>query len=418
VSTAPSIIPHIVEQHLEEAAFLWSQRCRAVEAPHYTLDNLCRLDERVEAHIDGLRVAGDAGWEMCEAALEEDDPGLVFAAAVIAYESLDGERIDAVVRAGSRSLADFRAAVSALGWLRDERFAVLRDSFLGANSIHYQRLAIAGCGIRRDDPGAALTKATLSSDLFLRARALKAAGELKRHDLLPELRENLEQENHTCRFAAARSMLLMGDHGALDPMRQFISSRSAFRLPAMQVALRCVDVTTAQDWLKSLAREPDQMRDVIIGAGIVGDPAYVPSLIKRMEDPELARVAAHAFSMITGVDISNDDFESGWPEGYGTGPNDELSDDNVELDSDEDLPWPKWRSVSQWWSANEAAFNSGARYIAGQPIGIKHCLRVLEVGSQWQRYAAAIEISLDDSKALPFNTKAPAFRQFALLQSV
>ena len=52
-------IPHIIDQHAEEAAFLWLLRSNAVSAPHYDLDDLSGLDERVEAHIDGLRIAGD-----------------------------------------------------------------------------------------------------------------------------------------------------------------------------------------------------------------------------------------------------------------------------------------------------------------------------------------------------------------------
>jgi hypothetical protein len=59
------IIKHIVEQHAEEAAFLWLLRDAAVGAPHYDLKDLARLDERVEAHLDGLRIAGVEGWEIC-----------------------------------------------------------------------------------------------------------------------------------------------------------------------------------------------------------------------------------------------------------------------------------------------------------------------------------------------------------------
>ena len=59
------IIQVIVDQHAEEAAFLWLLRNAAVGAPHYNLQDLANLDERVEAHIDGLRIAGTPGWETC-----------------------------------------------------------------------------------------------------------------------------------------------------------------------------------------------------------------------------------------------------------------------------------------------------------------------------------------------------------------
>jgi uncharacterized protein (TIGR02270 family) len=411
MTAATAIIPHIVEQHVEEAAFLWSQRAAAVVAPHYSLKDLSRLDDRLEAHIDGLRVAGEPGWELCEAALEDDDPGLVFAAAVLAFEAQDGKRIDTVVAAGSRSLETFRGMLSAVGWLREARFSALIDAFLRANSIHYRRLGIAGCGIRRFDPGDALTEAARSPDLFLRSRALKAAGELKRQDLLPDLRKHLDHENHTCRFAAASSTLLLGDRGALDAMSQFVFARSAFRLPAMQIALRCVDAPTAQNWLKALSREPDQMRDVLIGTGIAGDPLYVPTLISRMEDPAVARVAGEAFSMITGVDLAYEDLDGDWPEGFEAGPNDDAADENVELDADEDLPWPNPALIGEWWASNKGAFTAGTRYLAGAAITPDQCMKVLRNGFQRQRNAAALELALSQPAAPWFNSQAPGFRQ-------
>src|SRR4030095_1130335 len=48
----PSIIPDVVEQHAEEAAFLWNLRDAATEEPHYALRHLAALEERIEAHID------------------------------------------------------------------------------------------------------------------------------------------------------------------------------------------------------------------------------------------------------------------------------------------------------------------------------------------------------------------------------
>jgi hypothetical protein len=49
------IIPEIIDQHAEEAAFLWLRRDAAVHQPHYDIEDLAELDERVEAHLDGLR---------------------------------------------------------------------------------------------------------------------------------------------------------------------------------------------------------------------------------------------------------------------------------------------------------------------------------------------------------------------------
>jgi hypothetical protein len=55
---------------------------------------------------------------------------------------------------------------------------------------------------------------------------------------------------------------------------------------------------------------------VLVGVGILGDPTYIPSIIKKMDEPELARVAGEAFSMITGVDLAYEDFEGEQPEDF------------------------------------------------------------------------------------------------------
>src|SRR5262245_13864640 len=79
----------VVSQHAEDAAFLWFSRDRAVRAPHYYLKDLARLDERVEANIDGLRVAGSVGWDLAAEAMKREGLGELFAAAVLAFESRD-----------------------------------------------------------------------------------------------------------------------------------------------------------------------------------------------------------------------------------------------------------------------------------------------------------------------------------------
>jgi len=54
------VVEEIIEKHAEDTAYLWLQRDAAVREPHYSLADLARLDNRVEANIDGLRIAGDA----------------------------------------------------------------------------------------------------------------------------------------------------------------------------------------------------------------------------------------------------------------------------------------------------------------------------------------------------------------------
>lgn len=68
-SPAP-ILPDIIRQHAEQAAFLWTVYDRAClypdENPEMDAIRIERLLERLEAHLDGLRVAGAEGLKIAE----------------------------------------------------------------------------------------------------------------------------------------------------------------------------------------------------------------------------------------------------------------------------------------------------------------------------------------------------------------
>lgn len=408
-------IPHIIDQHAEEAAFLWLLRDAAVSAPHYSLKDLAELDNRVEAHLDGLRIVGDAGWAACMTALEIGEPGEVFAASVLAFESGDGKRIDRVVSTGLVAPKNFRALVSALGWIDYQRIEGFLANLLAANSGAYRRIGIAVYALHRQDPGVMLQRLIEDDDPLIRARSLRAAGELSRRDLLPVLRAQLQSDDEACRFWATWSSVLLGDHSALRPLMAFVNFTSTYRQHALGLALRVLDLLSAQNWLKGLWHDQSDQCCVLRGAGICGDPFYIPALIKRMAEPELARVCGEAFSMITGVDLAYQDLEGEWPEGFEAGPTENPEDEDVELDQDEDLPWPEPALVQHWWDANKGRFQNGSRYLLGQPITQEHCAAVLRTGFQRQRIAAAQERVLLQPGTPLFQTSAPGFRQQRLL---
>ena len=167
------------------AAFLWILRNEAIRAPNQDLDSLADLDERIDAHLDGLRVAGAHGWETCVDQLAWREAGEVFAAAYIALQGRIGRRLDVVLDVASESIELSRGFVGALAWLPYSDVERTVASFLNSDDRIVRRIGLAASAAHRRDPGVALGIAALDSDLSLRARALKAAAELGRRDLLP-----------------------------------------------------------------------------------------------------------------------------------------------------------------------------------------------------------------------------------------
>ena len=49
----------VIAEHAEESAFLWTMRHQAVGAPQDALKDLAALDDRNDAHLAGLRIAGE-----------------------------------------------------------------------------------------------------------------------------------------------------------------------------------------------------------------------------------------------------------------------------------------------------------------------------------------------------------------------
>ncbi|MGH2708464.1 MAG: hypothetical protein ACRDJK_09250, partial [Actinomycetota bacterium] len=76
-----TFIPDILEEHFEELAFLWRQRDNALHSPAYTMREFSALEERIEAHVQGLLVIGDQVIPFLAEGLSSDDSPAAFAAA-------------------------------------------------------------------------------------------------------------------------------------------------------------------------------------------------------------------------------------------------------------------------------------------------------------------------------------------------
>lgn len=427
------MIQEIVEQHASEAALLWALRDAAATEPHYDLEDLAHLDDRVEAHLDGLRIAGDAAWPSVKAAVESglDDgkAGEVFAATAIATDHGDLEGIARILDLAGESPILRRGMVSAMGWLPFEVTSAVLPGLLDPGCPPpLTLLGIAACAAHRSDPGPALGGAFFSDHAPLRSYSMRAAGLLGRRELAAPARAHLEDPDETCRFSAALALALLGDAQASVEALWQIATRDGIHADrACLVALRRGDPAVTRGWLEGLSRLPPVapasrnaagvgaesgvVRRAIQGAGALGDPALVPWLLERMEEPTLARLAGESLTLITGVDLEARPLRGAAPEGFSSGPSDDPEDDDVAMDPDSNLPWPDVVAVKRWWSENRGHLRQHVRHLLGKAISPEWLSEVLRRGTQRQRAAAALEITFLHPGRPLFEVRAPGFRQ-------
>lgn len=408
------ILDDVIEEHAEEAAFLWQQREAAVRAPDYDIDDIAEADDRVEAHLDGLRIGGEKSWET-SMDLGWELAGEYFTAMSIAIRLSRADYADEILTAAEGNLEAARGIVSALGWVEPRLLNGLVKNLLLSDAPYRRMIGIGACAVHRVHPRTHLFNALQSDDTALLARALKAAGELGDIESLHQVKSHLEHPDNGCRFQAARTAVLLGDKSALRILSLFARSDNAYRRAAMNVVFRAMEPAAAQQFIKQLASDRSEVRYALIASGIQGDPVYLPALMRQFENEELARVAGEAFEMITGLNIFRESLEI-IPEIPDQAAAEDVGDDDDEdLGEDLGLVVPDPAKMTPWYEKNKDRFLAGQRYLCGQPVSIESCRAILATGLQRQRQAAAIELVLAEPGRKLFETRAIGERQHRLL---
>lgn len=371
----------VVETHAREAAFLWTLRSRAVGAPHYRLKHLRKIDARVTAHLEGLRIARDDGWQAALEVLADLEGGPLFVAAALAFSGRDVRQMNHVVQLALTDPALEAALVSALSWLEPEPLRPVLDRLCISEHAVHRRIALAALAAHRLPADSAIARAVDDPDPGLRAVALRAIAETRNQDYLPLCRRALTDTDAVCRFWAGCALAFDGDQAGTIVALQTGVTVVPLKRAAVEVALRCGEPRWARDVVRAWAASPEATREGIHAIGAVGDPVTVPWLLDRMDEETQARAAAESLSMITGVDLKYSDLAT-----------DVAEDEEVDPE-DADLPKPDVGRVREWWHAHRTEFQSGSRYLAGRPISATTAAETLRDGYQRQRIGAAIELA-------------------------
>ena len=415
---AAAVTADQIDTYRDEAAFLWTQRRDALDAPHYSPQQFAELDEQLAAQLDGLAEAGDDAWPLCEAALVNDCPEDFFVAGVLALNGRPRDWALLVRRAKDAPEAAPGLAV-ALGWVGANE-AMRAEALMSADDSLHRRLTLEVYGAHRLDAGERWSVSMRSTNAGERARALRLAGELGRVEGLNAVLELIGDEKSEPRYWALWSAVLLGDRGKALAALTGAALRPGIRqMDAFRLAVLALPVPEGHRLLVEAEAMAGAARLRIIGAGLSGQLRYVPWLVDQMTKPQLARIALEAFCLITGADVNTDGLEAPPPEDFDEGPTEDPEDEDVELPVDIALPWPGVEQVRAWWLAHQSrlpALAADGRLFMGQPLSEVHCLHVLRTGRQRARALAALHLCLLRPGTPLFPVDAPAWRQQRLLQ--
>lgn len=408
-----------VEASIEEAGILYETLQEQLGGDTATFSDISTLCDRLDAHLDVLRITGAQAWSLLDVQLASPSPGLMFVATVLSLEQRQSRRLKALIALAEADAMLGAAVLYAFGWVPATVTAPLVAPMLGASVPFYQRIGLYLCCQHQVPADTALERAITSPDHTVQLLALDVIGETGALDLLPYCLQRLTAEDSAVRFAACRASLMLGERTRPLPLlMQWATTPSPQQKAALALLTVFLPVTQAQSFLATVGRNTPDRRLLVQLAGKLGDPANIPALLRLMPDPLLGRIAGHAFSMITGADLVALNLERPAPADVTVGPNDDPVDDNVAADMDDALPWPDPNKVSHWWAQHSGRFVAGQRYLAGNAITVEQCLQVLQQGDQLQRRAAALHLKALNPASPLFAVDAPAWRQKARLASM
>lgn len=410
--------PQLVELHFDALALGWQKRLALLLSPVKTFDDLLHVDLALQSRLDALLLLGEAGCEKFTQSLNEAlTRGEFFALSCYALARRDRDQIDTCL-ALARSLPHLHEPLcAAMDW-QDDLSCVDVWAALLPPTERLRMLASFGWWIAGDplrieseyvrlgtlEPSSALIKAELALIQGIGDRRMARAA-------VPYL----DHDASDVRLAAASVLVTLGEPalGASGLAVLIALVIDGAELPAIrESALHTIALHASMQAEPLLDMEwactPGPLRRIaLLARGWIGRTAALPELIACFDHPQEARVAALAFSLITGSEPVRD----GWSQ-LAPAPASlpDEGDQLAEIDVDQALPWPSAIRCRDWWKSASGRFDPYTRYLYGQPIKPGHMVRLLRQAPLVVRRLAAAHLQRHMSGA-QFPIHLPAMRQ-------
>lgn len=357
-------IPDLLELHLEELLALWQLRLAVLESPEWFCGDLAKLDHRIDAHADGLVVAGSAAVGLLEKGLDSADRAEAFAAAWPLLMSESPERAALVLDAAERNAdKDLSGLADAFALSPHLPLQDRWQKWLEGDDPNLAGLAALHSAVRqRTAPGRGLLPRLLrDSSPATRIRgwnlaAISGCPELSRETFV----SGMEAPETDVRSAAVEAAIWSGQAWLLDHCRA--SWRTA--APSQWLYCECLARLGSpgdQPEVEAMLAEPGLGPRRPLLAGWFGHPGFLPRLCEfcSSQDAALAAAASTAFQRMTGQPIGSGQSVPLEP--------DEPVDD-FEREFLETVELPDAERARQLLDTRQSEWDQAPRWIAGHPV--------------------------------------------------
>lgn len=380
----PRVMWDIVEEHFEELSFLWEQRERFLFAPDWTLANLGDLEERLEAHADGLRIAMDAFVDLATPALVGDDASAAAAAAIVLGTGGRKDLASQVIAA--ISVTTPAAAEGIRIGLQQTDVEMVSDDLYDlavSNRIDCRAVAADILTFHRLRPPPDLDRLLSSGSVSVCRLAFASAGRVRGALHRQRVEDALSQEDPTLASTALEAAALAGIPGLADLCRAAHRKRAPRRGEALAM-LGVVGDSTDAGMLADAIDDVDAAQGAIDGLAALGVTEGVPHLLAAIDRSTLGEQAAEALRRITGIEVVR-----------------LASSPSADVDEFAETISPSAEYARSEWDRVRARFAPGRRYQVGLDVSemsVDASLTALPLRSRRDAYLRARSVSPNQTR--------------------
>ncbi|RWM40904.1 hypothetical protein [Mesorhizobium sp.] len=303
-------IPAIVDQHAEDAAFLWSRRCREIDGPILGENDIGRIDQRLDANLEGLFASGEAAWAAANARFSDykEAPELFVMACLALRWELEKSVAAMIEAAATLGEMGIKAVSGAIARTPREKLRPFVAKWVDSRETMLKCIGLAALWHHRSDAGPRLGELVANGQTEVRVRALRLAGALRRRDLLPVVAECLAADQPRERFAASFAACLLGaGRASLPVLDDLLASAGVSPNEVIDIRLLASAGPPAKAWLQKYLNQPLLRQRALSATGMLGDRSIVPWLMERMREPQCAYAAGLAWRDLFEVDFNDTD---------------------------------------------------------------------------------------------------------------